>query len=286
MVNSLDRALNSTFSRRTLLKGTFAVSVGTLAASAFGTRYLAGVTEAATAVVAAPLDSDLDILNYALTLELLEAAAYKAINDANVLTGRAKTYFQAFGQHEQAHVDALTATIQKLGGTPVRPPAAGYNFSSVPKDMAGIVATFKAIEDVGASAYLGAAAAIKDNAVLLAGLSIHAVEAEHASALSDLTAPGTEQFTPDGAFAKPRTPDEVVRIVTPYLTPTAAAPTPAMPGLPNTGGGYQASKTSDRSQELLGLLGLFGAGAAALGALSRRSRTNTAEPAETQRQEG
>ncbi len=38
---------------------------------------------------AAPLDSDLDILNYALTLEYPEAAAYKAINDAGLPTGRA-----------------------------------------------------------------------------------------------------------------------------------------------------------------------------------------------------
>ena len=46
-------------------------------------------------------------------LDILEAAAYKVINDAGVLSGRAATYFKAFGAHEQAHVDALIATIQQ-----------------------------------------------------------------------------------------------------------------------------------------------------------------------------
>ena len=278
MSNRLDRAtsqvLGQTYTRRGLLKGTLAAGAGAVALSAFGGHFAAQGTAAATAAVAAagPLDSDLEILNYALTLEYLEADAYAAINRAGILTGRAAAYFRDFGAHEAAHVDAITATITKLGGRPVQRPAGGFNFSSVPKDAAGVVKFFQMVESVGVSAYLGAAPSIKDPDVLEAALSIHAVEAEHAAALADLAAEGTDLFAP-AAFEKPRTPDEVLQIVAPFLAPATpapapgAAPQPAMPGLPNTGGGYGA--TSDM-QATLGLLGLAGAGAAAVAALSRR----------------
>lgn len=228
------QALNARVSRRNLLRGAFAASAGAVALSALGGAAFTPGASAAAAAAAGPLDSDLDILNYALTLEHLESAAYKAALGMGVLSGRALTYFQAFGAHEAAHVDAVAATIQKLGGTPVAP--AQYDFSSVPTDMAGVVKFFQGVEAVGASAYLGAAPSIQNFDVLEAALSIHAVEAEHTSALADLVAPGTELFAPE-AFATPRTPDEVLAIVGPFFV-TSAAP---MPGLPNTGGGYGAS---------------------------------------------
>lgn len=228
------QGLGSSYSRRTVLKGGVALGAGTAAFSAFGFGGFAGLTFGAQGASAAPLDSDLTILNYALTLEYLEAAAYKAINDAGILTGRAAAYFKLFGQQEQDHVDALLATIPKLGGTPVQSPA--FNFSSVPTDAAGVVKFFQTVEAVGVSAYLGAAPSIRDFDVLEAALSIHAVEAEHAAALADLVAPGTDLFAPS-PFETPRTPDEVLAIVAPFLTPAAGAP---MPGLPNTGGGFGA----------------------------------------------
>lgn len=234
-------ALNARVSRRSLLKGVFAASASAVAYTTLGgAAFTPGNTAAAAAAAAGPLDSDLDILNYALTLEHLENAAYQAVLGMSMLSGRARTYFQAFGAHEAAHVDAIVATIQKLGGTPVAP--AQYDFSSVPMDPAGVVTFFQNVEAVGASAYLGAAGSIKNFDVLEAALSIHAVEAEHAAALADLVAPGSDLFAPE-AFATPRTPDEVLAIVGPFFK-TAAAPTPAsapMPTLPNTGGGYGAS---------------------------------------------
>jgi len=231
MVNALDQmmrtAMAQRFSRRGFLKGPVVAGAGALAFGALG-----GIGTVLAA--AAPLDSDLDILNYALTLEHLEAAAYKAINDARVLTGTAATYFMAFGQHETAHVDAVTATIQKLGGTPVA--AQQYNFSSVPKDQAGIVKFFQNVESVGASAYLGAAPSIMNPDVLNAALSIHAIEAEHTSALASLVAPGTDLFAPE-AFATPRTPAQVMQIVAPFFMTGTSVPS----GPPRTGGGGESA---------------------------------------------
>ncbi len=222
-------ALSRPFSRRGFFKGPVVAGAGALAVGALGGGF------GAMAVAAGPLDSDLEILNYALTLEHLEAAAYRAVNGSGALTGRAATYFQSFGQHEAEHVAAIVATIQKLGGTPVQP--AQYNFSSVPKDQAGIVAFFQNVESVGASAYLGAGPSIKNPDILEAALSIHAVEAEHASALADLAAPGTDLFAPE-AFATPRTPAQVMQIVAPFF----AEGMPSQPSAPpRTGGGGDAA---------------------------------------------
>lgn len=226
MAKAYERMLSQRFTRRGLFKGAAASGAGALALSAIGGLGGFGAQDAAAA---GPLDSDLEILNYALVLEYLETDAYAAVNGMNVLTGRARTYFQAFGAHEAAHRDAIIATIGQLGGTPVAKPT--FNFSSVPMEPAALVKFFQEVEAVGVSAYLGAAPFIKDFAILEAALSIHAVEAEHAAALADLVAPGTALFAP-AAFETPRTPDQVLAIVAPFLT--------AMPGLPNTGGGFGA----------------------------------------------
>ncbi|HEX3722201.1 MAG TPA: ferritin-like domain-containing protein [Nitrolancea sp.] len=223
-----NQIFGATVSRRGLLKRSLALGAGAVAITALPLNFTKGVSglklpgiAGAAAAGAAPLDSDLDILNYALTLEHLEAAAYQAVLDAGVLSGRSLTYFQAFGAHEKQHVDAITSTIQKLGGTPVA--AQKYDFSSVPTDAAGIVKFFQGVEAVGASAYLGAAPSIMNDDVLAAALSIHAVEAEHASALADIVAPGTNLFAPD-AFAMPRTPAEVTAIVAPFFAKTTTPP--------------------------------------------------------------
>ncbi len=237
VIATTDKNFNQLYSRRKVLKGGIALGVGATALAAFGVPTFNLTPGAAAQRAADPLSSDLDILNYALTLEYLEAAAYKAINDAGVLSGRAAMYFKWFGAHEQEHVDALVATIPKLGGTPVQSPM--FNFSSVPTDPTEIVKFFQQVEAVGISAYLGAATSIKNLDVLEAALSIHAVEAEHAAALADLVAPGTALFAPS-AFETPRTPAEVLQIVAPFLAP--------MPGLPNTGGGYEAAIDMSRQR--------------------------------------
>jgi len=65
---------------------------------------------------------DIDILNYALTLEYLEAAFYEGAAKTPGLSKEVAGYVKTFGAEEQEHVDALTATITDLGGTPVKAP--------------------------------------------------------------------------------------------------------------------------------------------------------------------
>lgn len=171
-------------------------------------------------------NNDIDVLNYALTLEHFEAALYKVLIGANLLTGVEQQYLTTFGMQEQQHVDTLTGVISKLGGTPVPVPAS-YNFAAAGPitNRDQLVAVVATVEDVGASAYLGAAGFLQNKDLLTAALTIHAVEGEHASIFRDLAG---MVVSPD-AVAKGRTPDEVLAIVTPFLQ------TPASGSAPSTG---------------------------------------------------
>ena len=70
------------------------------------------------------------------------------------------------------------------------------------------------VENLGAAAYLGQAAAIEDPAILAAALSIHSVEGRHAAALNMLTG---QSIVPDGAFAKPADMETVLAGVQPFI---------------------------------------------------------------------
>lgn len=166
---------------------------------------------------------DLEILNYLLTLEFLEARLYQDIADSGVIEDETVTQITtAFGEDEQQHVDALTATVEQMGGTPARDP--DVDFESVIEGGAEMVLTVAArVENVGAAAYLNEAAQVQSPEVLAAALSIHAVEGRHAAALNDaagLELTGSDQFEgsiPDGAFATPAERDTVMNEIEPFL---------------------------------------------------------------------
>lgn len=158
----------------------------------------------------APFKNDVDVLNYALTLEFFEAELYKALIAGGKLQGKDLQYVTLFGQQEQAHVDALIPVIQQLGGTPVQ--KAQYNLPTLNtrEEVLDILVT---VEEVGVSAYLGAAGFIKDKTLLGAAAGIMQVEARHQSVIRFLRGldPVPAAFTPS------RTPAEVLKIVTPFI---------------------------------------------------------------------
>jgi rubrerythrin len=157
---------------------------------------------------------DLKIVNYALTLEYLEAAFYKeVIASGQIKDGPTVELAKKFGQTEQEHVAVLTAVVKKLGGTPATMPKT--NFQPVIDGGAKkILSTAASVENLGAAAYLGQAGSIKSAEILAAALSIHSVEARHASTLN--TALG-KTATPDGAFAKPADMATVLKAVQPFI---------------------------------------------------------------------
>jgi len=167
--------------------------------------------------------SDLEILNYALTLEFLEADFYAQVIDSGMVKDpKVVTIAKKFGSTEQEHVDALTATIKKLGGKPVAAPKSNFG----PTFDKGLMATLEAaadVENLGAAAYLGQAGSIKNKEVLAAALAIHTVEARHAAALNELVGRGfgggggLKGSLPDGPFAKPMDMKAVLAAVKPFL---------------------------------------------------------------------
>lgn len=190
-------------------------------------------------------NNDIDVLNYALTLEQFEAALYKVLIGTNILSGTEQQYLTTFGAQEQAHVDTLTQVIGQLGGTPVKAPAS-YNLAAAGPitNRAQLLGVIQTVEDLGASAYLGAAGFIQNKDLLEAAVTIHAVEAEHAAIFRDLLGMAA---APD-AVAKGTSPDDVIKIVTPFLQASASTPAPApapAPSVPSapprTGGGDGAA---------------------------------------------
>ena len=156
---------------------------------------------------------DLEIVQYALTLEHLETDFYNAVLEAGVIKDKALGKVATkIRDNEQEHVDALTATVKQLGGKPEKPKT---DFTAVIEGGAKkILETAAEVENLGAAAYLGQAPRIKSKDVLAAALSIHSVEARHAAALNRVVG---KTIVPDGAFAKPASMDEVLPKVKPFL---------------------------------------------------------------------
>jgi hypothetical protein len=155
-------------------------------------------------------NGDLKIVNYALTLEYLEADFYAKVVKSGLFKGSQLDTIKQFGDQESQHVDALTATVKKLGGTPAAKPQTKFPL----KDAKSVLKLAATVENLGASAYLGQAGSIQNKEVLAAALSIHTVEARHASALNTLLG---KDVTPDGAFAKPASMSDVMSKVKPFI---------------------------------------------------------------------
>jgi rubrerythrin len=153
---------------------------------------------------------DLGILGYALTLEYLETQFYADAAKSGKLKGKVLAVAKEFGEEEGEHVKALEATIKKLGGKLPAKPKAKFPL----KDQKSILKLAATVENLGANAYLGQAGNIENKEVLAAALSIHTVEARHAAVLNTVTG---QDITPDGAFSKPATADEVLKAVQPFL---------------------------------------------------------------------
>ena len=150
--------------------------------------------------------TDVDIVQFALNLEYLEAEFYtvartgKTIDQmgigitgsgtAGATTGGQKVTLiegsslalsaDKIGADERAHVALLRQTLTAMGAQPIAKPAInlaalGTGFES----QEAFIAVARALEDVGVSAYGGAAPLLTSKAILAAAARILATEAEH-----------------------------------------------------------------------------------------------------------
>jgi hypothetical protein len=135
---------------------------------------LAGLTLPAR--VAAASRNDVDILNYALTLEYLQAAFYTETERAGALRGKAKEAARIVGAVERAHVKAFR---KALGRAAVERPA--FDFRGVTESQTPFLKTAVAFEDLAVVAYKGQVPLIQSKGILGVAVSIHSVEARHAA---------------------------------------------------------------------------------------------------------
>jgi Ferritin-like domain len=213
---------------------------------------------------------DLDVLNYALTLEHLEHAFYRdgleefdeddfaalfpdgeevaatAEDDATPEAvggpGQAAAVRAALEEvrdHEAAHVEALTEAITQLGGTPVAEGEYDFGYD----DLEGFLEVAQALENTGVAAYAGAAPAIADPTLLATALGIHSVEARHAAYLNLQN--GDSPF-PE-AFDEALTRAEVLEIVGQYIVAVggAAATATVGAGAPTVTSGVDVTEEPD-----------------------------------------
>jgi rubrerythrin len=187
----------------------------------------AGVASAASGGVS---KGDVAILNYALTLEYLEAAFYKEAVSKGALNGETATFAKTVAQHEAAHVAALKKT---LGSKAVKKPS--FDFKGTTASQGTFQKTAMTLEDTGVKAYLGQAGNIKSSAVLKAAASILPVEARHAAWIAEIIGMGGNPSPAPDAFQPAASMSEVLTAVkgTGFLsTMSSADPSSATPGQP------------------------------------------------------
>ena len=186
------------------------IAKGALAAGAlYGTLAVGPLVRRA---FAQDSSGDVDILNFALTLEYLEAAFYEqALAEVPNLGSEVSDLANLISSDENEHVKALTSTIEDLGGKPVKAP--GVDFGEAFADEAAFLKLAETFEDTGVSAYNGAAPMIESADVLGAAGSIVQVEARHAAAIRLLNG---ESPAPE-AFDMALDQDQVLKAVQPFV---------------------------------------------------------------------
>jgi hypothetical protein len=149
--------------------------------------------------------SDVAILNYALTLEYLEAAFYNDAVREGKFGGKVGTFAKIVAGHENAHVAFLKGA---LGNAAVKKPK--FDFKGTTMNRAKFMATAQVLEDAGVAAYLGQVGNIKSKKILAAAGSILPIEARHAGWIRDLN----DQPGAPNAFEAPKTKKQILSAVT------------------------------------------------------------------------
>ena len=125
--------------------------------------------------------SDVDILNYALVLEYLQASFYTEAERSGALSGKTARAVRVVGAVERAHVEAF---LKLLGPDAVKRPL--FDFQGTTEQQQPFLKTAVALEDLAVAAYKGQAPKLRSRAVLAAAVGIHSVEARHAAWMREL----------------------------------------------------------------------------------------------------
>lgn len=157
-----------------------------------------------------------DVLNFALTLEYLEAEFYSiGLRTRGLIPSRYRAVFTQIGRHETEHVHTLFGA---LGSAAVGKPNFDFTAAGQYVDVFSNFDTFATVsstfEDLGVAAYKGQAGNLQGTALLTTALQIHSVEARHAAEVRRIR----RMFGWDGAFDSPKTKEEVLAAAGPFIT--------------------------------------------------------------------
>jgi Ferritin-like domain len=132
---------------------------------------------AAPATAAGPSKGqDIAIVEFALTLEYLQASFYSETERNNVLSGALADQARVVGAHERAHVEALRHVLGAKAA-----PSPFFNFAGATESPDAFRRTAVAFEDLAVAAYKGQAPRLYSKQYLASLLAIHSVEARHAA---------------------------------------------------------------------------------------------------------
>jgi rubrerythrin len=168
--------------------------------------------------------TDGDILNFALTLEYIEATFYERGNAAKLITdSREQDIFATIQKDEEAHVQALTDTLKAIGTAPVAKPTVTFPAATF-ASRESYLKLAMVFENTGVGAYLGQAGSITNKDILQAAAGIFGVEARHAALIGVIS-----NATPEGGIYKGATETPIAKGT------VLAAVMPFVGGMPNTG---------------------------------------------------
>jgi Ferritin-like domain len=162
------------YSRRQVLKVAVTGSGGLLLGGVAAERIL-GATSATPSA-----KQDLQILNYALLLEYLQASFYEQGLSRARLQGELREFAEVVGGHEAAHV----AFLEKALGANARAKPT-FHFGQGVANEEKFGATARVLEDAGVAAYNGQAANLT-KPTLAAAVKIVSVEGRHAAWIRDI----------------------------------------------------------------------------------------------------
>lgn len=149
-------------------------------------------------------NGDFGVLTYAFALEQLESDFYtKVVNASGFNTTFSDVERQLLTDlyhHEVIHRDFFKATLTAALPDPTTQllPTLAFNYGTLNfNSRAEVLATAKALEDTGVSAYNGAGKLLTNPDYLLIAGKIVSVEARHASAIRSVINPNSKDFAGD-----------------------------------------------------------------------------------------
>lgn len=260
--------MQNSVTRRSFLKKS-AVATGALAVALASPGALFG-----QAVVMAQT-TDLDILNFAYTLEIVAIDAYTTAAKSGLLPQAAVQVGTKFASQHGEHASALGAAIKQASGKDAVAPKGPFNYPQF-KSATDILNFAKTLEEVAVGAYYSSIGKIQNPAYATAAASIVGVEAQHVAVLAG----ALNQDPLPSAFVTGTPEADVMKIANSVLTkPAGGQGGGTAPAMPSSGvGGGQ--KGEDYTGAVLGVLGTVSAAAALLlarGKASNKSSSNSQE---------